>query len=159
MTYSNTPAPSANVSPIFIRRPLIASLRLQEQITNRETGTATPDLLLAGGASGSLIESIEVYPLGVNIKTVLRLYYTQPPTPGFILLREVTLPAVAAAPTNDVITGYPIKVSLPKILAPASPDPTKPNDGLRIPAGVEIRAALGVAIASGVIVTCFGGDY
>lgn len=151
--------PSANVSPIFIRRPLIVSLRLQGQVANRETGTNTPDLLLSGGSTGALIESIEVYPLGTNIKTVLRLYYTQPPVPGFILFREVVLPAVAAAPTDDVITGYPIKVSLPKILAPASPDPTKPNDGLRIPAGVEIRAALGVAIASGVIVTCFGGDY
>lgn len=162
MTYGTTNGTikaSANISPIFIRTPVIATVKLQGQIANRDTGTATPELLYAAGSAGGFIETIEIYPLGANVKTVLRLYYTLPYLAGYQLFREVTLPAVAAAPTDDVITGYPIKVSLPKVLFPASPNPAVPNEGLRVPSGCEIRCALGVAIASGVIVTATGGDY
>lgn len=150
---------SANVSPIFIRTPQLTSVKLAAQTANRDPGSSVPELLYTGGAAGGLIESIEVYPLGVNVKSVLRLYYTQPFKTGYFLFRETVLPAITAAVNDDVLTGYPIRVALPKILAPASPDPAKPNDGLRVPAGIEIRCALGVAIASGVIVTLTGGDY
>lgn len=161
MTYSTASniAPSPNTQPVFIRRPILASVRLVGQIANRDPGSATPELLYTGGAAGGLIESIEVYPLGTNVKSVLRLYYRLPFLAGYQLFREIVLPAVGAAPADDVITGYPVRVPLAKIMFPASPNPSTPNDGLRVPSGVEIRCALGVAIASGVIVTLTGGEY
>lgn len=159
MTYSNTPAPSANVSPIFIRKPLIASVLLKEQIALRLPINQLPVTLCSGGSAGSFIETIEVMALGNNIKSVLRLYYKLPLETQYRLFTEHTLPAVANASETDALADYPRGVDLPKVLFPASPDPTKPNGGLRLPAGCEIAVALGIAVAEGVVVTVFGGDY
>lgn len=160
MTYSSAPInASPNTQPIFIKRPILESVKLVGQVVGREPGTATPVQLYTGGPAGGLIESIEVIALGANVQTVLRLFYRLPLGDGYQLFRETSLPAVSAAPTDNVITGYPVRVALPKIMFPASPNPATPNDGLRVPSGVEIAIALGVPIVSGVIVSCYGGEF
>ncbi len=93
------------------------------------------------------------------MQSVLRLYYSLPLGNGYQLFRETLLPAVAAVSNDNIIANYPIRIALPKIMFPASPNPATPNDGLRVPNGVEIAAALGTAIASGVIVSCYGGEF
>lgn len=158
MTYSAITA-SPNISPIFIKRPLLESVFLYNEIVGRDVGSATPTLLYTGGAAGGLIEAIEVYALGANVQSVLRLFYSLPLGTGYNLFCETLLPAVAAAPADNVIAGYPVKVALPKIMFPASPNPAVPNEGLRVPAGVEIAVALGTIIDSGVVVSCFGGEF
>ncbi len=160
MTYSSAAinAPP-NTSPIFIKRPILESIQLQTEVVGRVPGVAIPIQLYSAGGAGGLIETIEVVALGANVQTVLRLYYSLPLGSGFKLFRETLLPAVATVSNDNIITGYPVRVALPKIMFPASPNPATPNDGLRVPNGVEIAAALGTAIASGIIVSCFGGEF
>jgi hypothetical protein len=121
---------------------------------------------MTGVDPGLLKETIQVMPLGVNIKSVLRFYWNDLNiTQGkYWLFHEVGLPAVTAAPTDDILTTsptgtYPLSIPLPKILSPASPDTDKPNQALRVPGGIEIRVGLGVAVAAGFTITAMGGDY
>ena len=156
MTFINS---SPNTSPIFIKRPILESIQLSSEVVGRIPGVATPIQLYSAGGAGGLIETIEVVALGANVQSVLRLYYLLPLSSGYKLFREVLLPAVTIISNDNALAGYPVRVSLPKIMFPASPNPSTPNDGLRVPSGVEIAAALGTAIASGVIVSCFGGEF
>lgn len=158
MTYSVSRI-NPNVSPIFIRTPVLEVVTLTNQLCDRAPTTQTPVLLFSSGDNGSLAEAIEVYPLGANAKTVLRLYGNFSGTTTYKLLKELALPIVAAAPGDDVLAGYPLRFNLFKILFPASNTPATPNDALRVPGGYELRVALGSAIASGVNVALVGGNY
>jgi hypothetical protein len=107
-----------------------------------------------GADPGTAIESIEIQPTGLMVATTLYLYlYNQAGTQGQSrLIRQVDLPAVAAAVAVD-----PISVLLPATLTPVNN--LSPSKILRLPNGWELRAALSVAIANPVIVTAFGGSY
>jgi hypothetical protein len=147
-------------SPVFIRQPVLNVVKLTNQIVDRvPSGTTNPIPLYAAGDNGGLVEAIEVYALGVNVKSVLRLYVAGIDSDEYYLLRELVLPVVTTAPADDIITGYPIRLDLFKILFPASSDPAKPNTGARVPPGFELAVALGAAIAAGVNVVLTGGDY
>lgn len=150
---------SPNISPIFVRYPAIAHCRLTNQVCNRDPGTTVPELLYSAGTAGSFVEAIQVTALGANIQSVLRLYYSLPFVAGYHLLSETPLPAVTVTPSDNAIASYPVLVKLPKVLFPASPNPSIPNEGLRLPQGAELRCALGSAIASGINVTAFAGEY
>jgi len=149
-----------NVQPVFIKDPLIWQVTLKDQVVNRSPGSAVPVLLGTAGDDGSLIETIQVYPLGDNVATVARFFYQLQGTTGYTLLPfELSLTATSSTGNTTAISGYPLEVVLPKILFPASPTPGTPNRGLRLPAGTQLYTALGTAVATGVIVSCYGGDY
>lgn len=159
MTYTSSIPVSPNVSPIFIKRPLIASARLKTEVIPRDPGTIIPVTLYTAVGAGAFIESLQIMSLGANIKSVLRVYYKLPLSSTYDLFTERTIPAIATAAADEKLQDNPLTVDLPKVLFPASPNPQVPNGGLRIPPGVEIAVGLGVAIASGVVVTIFGGEY
>lgn len=156
-----------NTQPIFIRRPAWHGVKLAgTEVVSRSPTVEIPALLVTGVDPGCLKETIQVMALGVQVKSSLRFYWSDPIlTQGkYWLFHEVALPAVTAAPADDILTtspsgGYPLTVTLPKILSPASPDTTKPNQALRVPGGAEIRIGLGTAVASGYTVIAMGGDY
>ena len=161
MTYStNSVRTAPNTSPIFVRTPIIGYARLAGQVVNRDPGTSVPVPLFNANSSGSFIESIEVIPLGANIQTVLRVYLLHAAvSSSWLLIDELSLPAVAAAPPDNIISGYPLIVELPRVMFPASPNPATPNRGLRLPADASLAVALGTAVSSGYNVIAYGGDY
>lgn len=147
---------SPNTQPIFIRTPAIHSIVLRDELGETSpTSTTVPKTFIIGPDPATAIESIQVINTGVSVPTLLNLYlYSSTGTQGQSrLISQTSIPAAAAAPY------MPIVVQLPKTLSPASPDPSVPNQLLRIPEGWELRAALSVAIVNPVIVTAFGGNY
>jgi hypothetical protein len=148
---------AASTQPIFIKSPLLWTVTLTNEVVNRSPGSAVPKLLGTAGTLGSLIESIQVYPLGDIVASPLRIFLKAPNT-DYILLTETSLTAVSGSGNTSAIANYPIEVQLPKILSPASLTPATPNRGLRLPADYALYAALGTATA-GVIVTATGGHY
>ena len=117
------------------------------------------------------MESIEVMATGVMVQTVLLFFYqiTTETTPVWRFAREVFLPAVTAAPNNNVLTAtgspgnaYPVEVQLPKIHSPAVADAANAYRGLRLNSlnrSIKWGVALGAAIATPVTVTMYGGEY
>lgn len=149
---------ATNTQPSFIKSPLLWTVTLTNEVVNRSPGSAVPALLGTAGASGALIESIQVYPLGDIVASPLRIFLKVFNSTNYILLLETSLTAVSGSGNTAAIADYPIEVQLPRILSPASQTPATPNRGLRLPADYALYAALGTATA-GVIVTATGGDY
>ncbi len=150
---------AVNTQPNFIKSSLLWLIVLTNEVVNRSPGAAVPKLLGVAGSNGSLIESIQVYPLGDIAASSLRIFLKASNSTDYNLLPvETTLTAVSGSGNASAIAGYPIEVQLPRILSPASLTPATPNRGLRLPPDYALYAALGTATA-GVIVTATGGDY
>jgi hypothetical protein len=149
---------ATNTQPSFIKSPLLWMVTLTNEVVNRSPGSAVPKPLLTAGTFGSLIESIQVYPLGDIVASPLRIFLKPANSTDYILLAETSLTAVSGSGNTSAIANYPIEVQLPRILSPASLTPATPNRGLRLPTDYALYAALGTATA-GVIVTATGGDY
>lgn len=158
---------SPNTQPVFIKRVgVINSVRLTNQICLRDGTGGTPltiyDPLIHGDGNGALIEAIQVEPVGVNVASVLFLFFQLATvTPSrWDFWQELALPAVTAAPLAAAITSggtYPLQVLLPPLLAPTPASVIR--NGLRLNgSGVIWGVALGTAIAAGVNVTLFGGE-
>ncbi|MBW4674672.1 MAG: hypothetical protein KME52_11780 [Desmonostoc geniculatum HA4340-LM1] len=150
---------ATNTQPSFIKSPLLWMVTLTNEVVNRSPGAAVPVLLGISGASGSLIESIQAYPLGDVVASPLRIFLKASTSSNYVLLTETSLSAVSGSGNTAAIANYPIEVQLPRILSPASQTPATPNRGLRLPANYALYVALGTAVTSGVIVTATGGDY
>lgn len=158
-----------NTQPTFIKRVgILNSVRLTNQTCLRDGTGGTPvtiyDPSIQGDGNGAICETIQIMPVGINVASVLYLFFqlaTITPT-RWDFFNEITLPAVTAIPNNAPLTAggsYPLSVPLPAILFPASQNPSTPNRGLRLNAeGVVWGVALGTAIAAGVNVTMFGGE-
>lgn len=158
-----------NVQPTFIKRNgIISSVRLTNQTTARDGTGGAPvtiyDPSITGDGNGAICEAIQIMPVGINVASVLFLFFqlaTVTPV-RWDLWQEIALPAVTAVPNNAVMTAggsYPLSVVLPPILFPASSNPATPNRGLRLnPSDVIWGVSLGTAIAAGVNVTMFGGE-
>lgn len=170
---------SPNVQPIFIKEiGLLNSLKLTNQVTSRDGQTGTVqvwwDADINSGANGAFVECIQIEPIGVNVATVLYLYYsldTVTPT-EWRIYQTIPIPACTAiSATGDVTptATFPIEISthtsdkrlrLPTVWSPVSTDALSPVRGLRLnPSGVKWGAGLGTAVAAGVIVSFFGGRY
>ena len=158
-----------NTQPTFIKRVgILNSVRLTNQTCLRDGTGGTPvtiyDPSIQGDGNGAICEAIQIQPVGVNVASVLYLFFQLASvTPArWDFFQELALPAVTAIPNNAPLTAggtYPLSVTLPIILFPASQNPSTPNRGLRLNAeGVVWGAALGTAIAAGVNVTMFGGE-
>ncbi|HEY9598370.1 MAG TPA: hypothetical protein V6D33_11930 [Cyanophyceae cyanobacterium] len=158
-----------NTQPTFMKRGgILNSVRLINQTCLRDGTGGTPvtlyDPSINGDGNGAICEVIQIMPVGVNVATVLYLFFqlaTVTPV-RWDFWQELALPAVTAIPNNATLTAggsYPLTVTLPQILFPASQTPATPNRGLRLNAeGVIWGVALGTAIAAGVNVTMFGGE-
>jgi hypothetical protein len=158
---------SPNTQPTFMKRVgIINSVRLSNQTCSRDGTGGTPitiyDPTIHGDGNGALIEAIQIQPVGVNVASVLFLFFqlaTVTPT-RWDFWQEIAMPAVTAAPTAAIMTSggtYPLQVTLPPILSPTPASTSR--TGLRLNgSGVIWGVALGTAIAAGVNVTMFGGE-
>jgi len=166
---SRTPI-APNTQPPFIKRVgILNSVRLTNQTCLRDGTGGTPvsiyDPAINGDGNGAVCETIQIMPVGINVASVLYLFFQLATvTPArWDFFQEIALPAVTATPNNAVLTAagsYPLSVPLPTVLYPASQTPSTPNRALRLNAeGVIWGVALGTAIAAGVNVTLFGGEF
>lgn len=166
MASSSLPV-TPNTQPTFIKRVgILNSVRLTNQTCARDGTGGTPvtvyDPTINGDGNGALVEAIQIQPVGVNVASVLFLFFQlSTVTPArWDFWQEIALPAVTAAPTAAALTSggtYPLQVTLPPLLSPAPS--TVIRTGLRLNgSGVIWGIALGTAIASGVNVTLFGGE-
>lgn len=141
---------AANTLPIFPLTPLNWHVKLSNQITPRDISTQVPVEFGAAGKNGSLIHTMFVQHLGVNVATVVRLYLKGASDDGYSLLKELTLPAVGSA--SEAAEFATINFALPPILPSG-------NTGLHLAPGSTLYLALGTAIVSGINVWAFGGEY
>jgi hypothetical protein len=140
---------AANIDPIFPITPNIGGGKVTTADTSYETPTTNGVLIFTAGEYGARIDQIKARALGDNIATVLRLFVFDNVS-TYHLVHEEALPASEAdadGETGDDIdilrdTGYE---ALPVISA--------------LPAGYKIIATVGTTVASGWMITVFGGDY
>lgn len=155
------PAYSANRQPIFISRGgVLGYAKLTNQVVSLDGATGTPVELYnssSRNSAGAIIENISVMPLGVNVATVLRFFFrfASMDLGLWYPWLDVTLPAITAIANNaKADANYPLYVTLPTLIFPEN------TKGIRLnPESISIGAGLGAAIASGVIVTLWGGEY
>ena len=139
---------AANTQPIFPLTPNVSGDKVLTADTSYETPVTAPVTVFTAGANGSRIDAIKARALGTNIATVLRLFIYD--GANYYLAHEETLAASTAdantvtGADNDLLrdTGYE---AMPPILY--------------LPATYTIVATVGTTVASGYMVTVFGGDY
>lgn len=142
-------------TPLFVGTINTGSVELTDQVVSRDGGTGTPLTLFTAGTAGSLIHSIQVYPENTISANVLRVFLSFVGSTINHLIAEKTLTAVASAPADSSLTGYPINVDLPPYLLPALAS----QSALEIPASAVISVGLGTTSANTIRVTAFGGNY
>lgn len=139
-----------NTQPVYPREIIRWRAKLLLQVVPRAITTETPILLGAAGDNGSIIHSIDVRHLGDNVATVVRLWTQQTDDTDYFLENELSLTAVSGSTNATAIP--PVSFTLPAILPNG-------NTGMHLAPGESLFAALGTAIANGVIVIVRGGDY
>ncbi len=141
---------AANTLPIFPVKPLNWNVKLSNQIAPRNISTQVPVEFGIAGDNGSLIHTMFVQHLGVNVATVVRLYLKGASDDGYRLLRELSLPAIGSV--SEAAEVATINFALPPILPSG-------NTGLHLAPGNTLYLALGTAIASGINVWALCGEY
>jgi len=144
---------AANTTPIY---PLTPKVSWSGTITTANTGkdgTGTVATTFTAGMNGSRIDQIKVRALGTNVATVLRFFINNgnssaTPTNN-TLIHEVTVAATtlsesSALADNDLTISKGISVAVPVPF---------------LPAGYKLNCTIGTAVASGLQVTVWGGDY
>lgn len=133
----------ANTDPIF---PLTLNDGYGTVLTANTAldGTGTVVTVFTAGANGSIVDSITLMHLGTNIATALRLFIKD--GANYTLFYEETMAAntlsqVAKSVFTDVLFNG------------------TDRKRLTLKANAQIVASVGTTIASGIRVTCFGGDY
>lgn len=141
---------SPNTQPVYPREIIRWRTKLLLQVVPRTITTETPVLLGVAGDNGSIIHNIDVHHLGDNVATVVRLWTQQSDETGYLLENELSLTATTS--TTNAAAIAPVAFTLPAILPSG-------NTGMHLAPGESLFAALGTAVASGVIVIVRGGDY
>lgn len=133
-----------NTTPVFTGTPRISYLTTGTAANTNLDGTATVATIFTAGANGSIVQQISLWNLGTNVATVIRLFVNNGSSntvaANNALIYEVTIAA------NTVSQ---VAASIPYIISP----------NIILPAGYKINATTGTAIASGVMVSCQGGDF
>jgi uncharacterized protein involved in high-affinity Fe2+ transport len=129
-------------------------------LTTADTSLTAPttagQIVFTAGAEGSRIDAIKVRALGTNVQSVLRVFVNDglgTAAVNFSLVHEVKLPATTANAAD-------VNQTADIVLLPANYDNV--GNGVLPPylkAGQKIYVSIGTAIAAGVAVTAFGGDY
>lgn len=140
---------AANTQPIFPVSPNVSGGKVITADTSYETPTTNPVTVFTAGTNGSRIDAIKARALGTNIDTVLRLFVHDGAS-AYYLAYEIQLAASTAA--ADDITGTDVD-----LLRDTGYEamPVIPY----LPASYEIIATVGTTVATGWMVTVFGGDY
>lgn len=147
---------AANTQPIFFKSPILWQTTLTNEVVGRQPGSSVPKLLGTAGSEGTLIETIQIFPLGNVSNNQLRLFRLIGST--YTLLLETPLPSVSPSDTGAV-TGYPVEVTLPKTVSPATCDAATPHRTLKLPAGEVLYCALSTASSAPIMVMALGGNY
>lgn len=147
---------AANTQPIFFKSPILWQATLTNEVVGRQPGSAVPKLLGTAGSEGTVIETIQVFPLDSITATQLRFF--RQVGSNYILLLEIPLPGASAANTNAV-TGYPLEIPLLKTVSPATCDASTPNRVLKLPPGESLFVALSIASSAPIMVLAAGGNY
>ncbi len=136
---------AANTSPIF---GLSVKNSWSGAITTADTSLTAPSTggaqVMVAGTEGAFVKRLLVKPLGTNVATVLRLFLNNGSAIGTsantALIKEITLPATTI---SQLAAGIDYEIPL----------------NLQIQSGYKLYAAIGTAIAAGVIVTAEYADY
>lgn len=126
---------------------------LQAADTSLTSPTTAGAILLTAGANGTRIDAVKVRALGTNDATVLRLFILNTKANAYSLVDEAAIPAStlqSAAPTQSV----------DKVLLPVNYDGGGAGElPPYLPAGYKLIVSIGTAVAAGLSVTGYGGDY
>lgn len=141
-----------NTQPIFPITPNIGKTGPITAANTAKDGTGVVNTAFTAGANGSKIDRIVVRSLGTNIATVIRFFVNDgqgTTTANNSLVYEATIAATtaneaAALADNDIIITRGPEVMLPIPY---------------LPPGHKLNVAIGTAVAAGLQVTVFGGDY
>jgi hypothetical protein len=161
-----------NTSPSFIRTGgmIGAVVSLTNQVCTRDNPGNIPLVIYDSTASyaqgnGAYCEDLTVCATGIVAKSVLFLFikFTADTNPTWFNIAEWDLPALASISATTASAGYPLSVSLRKVLAPSSLVGTNPyKSALRINSSnrsIQLGLALGTAIGSmPLIATMWGGE-
>lgn len=109
-------------------------------------GTGTVVTIFTAGADGALIERFRVQALGTNVASVLRFFLNNGGSNATPANNSLIHEATCAATTISEVAA----------LAPVEVLPSMP---IKLEAGYKINIALGTAVAAGLQVTAFGGDF
>ena len=139
---------AANTQPIFPNTPKVSGGKVITADTSYENPVTNPVTLYTAGANGARIDQIKARALGDNIATVLRLYVYD--GASYMLAHEAGLPASTASADGE--TGSDIDILRDTGYEAVPPVPY-------LPAGYSLVGTVGTTVASGWMVTVFGGDY
>lgn len=136
---------TANTSPIF---GLSVKNSWSGAITAADTSLTAPATggaqVMVAGAEGAFVKRLLVKTLGTNVGTVLRVFLNNGSALGTpannALIKEITLPATTI---SQIAAGIDYEIPL----------------NLQIQSGYKLYAAIGTAVAAGVIVTAEYADY
>lgn len=127
-------------SPVFVGTPAIGVNDVSTANTNRD-GTGTIETIFTAGTDGSRVEEIVCKATGDPADSVVTIFLHDGST--YYLFDEFDLGNPAAASTT--VEGYRV---------------SRTYENLVLPNGWSVRAAITVALTSGVInVFCLGGDF
>lgn len=135
---------AASTSPIFLATPRASWVSTGTAANTNLDGTGTVALAFTAGANGSKVEKIILQHLGTNVDTIVRIFMNNSLTNGTAANNSLVLEVDTAANVVSQVAAslrYEIQVDLV------------------LPAGYKLNCTTGTAIASGVQVTCMGGDY
>ncbi len=133
----------ANTSPIFPLTPNIGWCKLTAANTAKD-GTGTVGNPFTAGANGSRLDYLKVRALGTNVATVLRVFVNNGSDPTVATNNSLILEQTIAATTLSEVAQ--LADNLVQL-------------DLSLPANYKINVTIGTAVAAGLQVTAFGGDY
>jgi hypothetical protein len=140
-----------NKAPIFIEQPFLWTASLTAQTLTRDGVTGAGVLLGTASGSGAIVESIWCIPQGNFSQNVCRLFIQKAGIATNILVRELTIPAEAAASNTAAVAIAAFQ--LPDVLSPTG------SFGLRLNPSDRLYAALGTASGIALQVLAMGGHY
>lgn len=133
----------ANTSPLFPKTPVIGFASITAANTATD-GTGTSNLIFTAGSQGARLDKIRITALGTNTGTKVMVFINngldQTTATNNALYKEFTVAGTTASNTTALAdTEYLCDLSLP--------------------AGYRIYTHIATAVATGVKVTAFGGNY
>ena len=139
---------AANTQPIFPISPKVSGGKVITADMSYENPVTSPVTLFTAGENGARIDQIKTRALGDNAATVLRLFVYD--GASYMLAHESSLPASVASAEGE--TGSDIDILRDTGYEAMPPIPY-------LPAGYSLVGTVGTTVASGWMVTVFGGEY
>jgi len=133
----------ANTSPIFPLTPNVAWGTVATANTAKD-GTGTVVTVFTAGANGARLDYLKVRALGTNVATVIRVFVNNGSTNATAANNTLIVDQTIAATTNSETAQLADNII---------------QLDIAIPAGYKVFVTLGTAVAAGLQVTAFGGDY